>query len=520
MDNKHPLDSAETLAKPETLQQQRPRFLRAITSPIPALSAFVSPTINSVPCPSAFNRTAGDEPQDELCKSPRPRPRPQPLQLDADQQTPLTSLDETTMRTFSSTLLSPFLPSSPGSIMSMPTSPITSSHSQSSIAETLKERRWSRAQTLNWMPGFTTGYCADGSDFHPSPVTASTTSSRSNKSAYKRRSELPGKRSVADTNPDSYEGCASLGLDYISVAGNNCNSQEPGRSSSFSSDATVGLAERLSAFTLSMRGRSPFSGGHLSPPSMGRASDYKSWDEFLDDYRQGLFPGDKIVSHPRFESAYPPLPAYAGSAASPQYLAPPVTTDEEQRLRALYRFRILETGTDASFQRIARLVATVLAVEGCMICLVDYDRVSVIAHHQAEILECSREESLSGHAILRSQNDPLVVLDAAQDRRFKNLPPVLGAPRVRFYAGAPLTTANGFNIGSLCVVDTKPRPAFSEKDKALLVDFATIVMREMELWNDQVELCTRTRMMRDITFWVRGRLGMAENESTAASKTS
>ncbi|KAF9291415.1 His Kinase A domain containing protein [Mortierella alpina] len=554
MDNTHPLDTpidpAETLAKPEILQQQRPRFLRAITSPIPALSAFISPTINALPPASTFNRTAGDEPQDLLCKSTRPRPRPQPLQLDADQQTPLTSVDDTTMRTFSSTLLSPFLPSSPGSIMSMPTSPITSSHSQSSIAETLKERRWSKAQTLNWMPGFTTGYCADGSDFHPSPVTASASSSRSNKSAHKRRSELSGKRCVADTNPDNYDGCASLGLDYISVAGNLCNNQESGRTSPLSSDSSVGLAERLSAFTLSMRARSPFNGGHLSPPcssvssastpsasevstdlvlgqapttpclALGRANGYKSWDEFLSDYRQGHFPGDKVVARPRVESAYPPLPAYAGSADPPQYLAPPITTEEEQRLRALYSFRILETGTDASFQRIARLVATVLVVEGCMICLVDYDRVSVKAHHQADILECSREESLSGHAILRSANDPLVVLDASQDWRFKNLPTVLGTPRVRFYAGAPLTTANGFNIGSLCVVDTKPRQSFSEKDKTLLVDFATIVMREMELWNDQVELCTRTRMMRDITFWVRGRLGMGENETTAAVTSS
>ncbi|KAF9573600.1 His Kinase A domain containing protein [Mortierella alpina] len=543
MDNTHPLDHPETLAKPEILQQQRPRFLRALTSPIPALSAFVSPTINALPSATAFSRTAGDEDQDMLSKSMRPRPRPQPLQLDADPQTPLTSLDENTMRTFSSSLLSPFLPSSPGSVMSMPTSPITSSHSQSSIAETLKERRWSRAQTLNWMPGFTTGYCADGSDFHPSRVTASSSSSR-------RRSEVPGKRCVVDTNPDNYDGCASLGLDCISVAGNNCNSRGSGRMSPSSSDTTVGLAERLSVFTLSMRGRSPFSGGHLSPPCtsessastpsacdakteptlgqtpsqpcliMGRDNDYKSWDEFLSDYRQGHFPGDKAVSRPRVDSAYPPLPAYAGSVCTPQYLAPPITTEEEQRLRALYSFRILETGTDASFQRIARLVATVLAVEGCMICLVDYDRVSVKAHHQADILECGREESLSGHAILRSANDPLVVLDASQDWRFQNLPNVSGTPRLRFYAGAPLTTANGFNIGSLCVVDTKPRQSFSEKDKTLLVDFATIVMREMELWNDQVELCTRTRMMRDITFWVRGRLGMAESESTATSTTS
>jgi hypothetical protein len=176
----------------------------------------------------------------------------------------------------------------------------------------------------------------------------------------------------------------------------------------------------------------------------------------------------------------------------------------------LYSFQILETGTDLNFDRIAQLVGTVLGVSGCMICLVDQDNVAIKANYRAANMECRREVSLSGHAILRPADDPLVILDATKDWRFKGLPAVRGGPLVRFYAGAALATPDGENIGSLCVIDPEPRATFSEKERLLLVDFAAVVMREMRLWSDQVSLCTRTRMMRDITCWVRACLDMTE----------
>ncbi|KAI8603639.1 hypothetical protein EDD21DRAFT_301983 [Dissophora ornata] len=297
-----------------------------------------------------------------------------------------------------------------------------------------------------------------------------------------------------------------------------------------------------------MRGRPPFIGGNPTPPTPFDSSDaspakpkptllkqkvqsvytpkiqshsneFKSWEEFLKAYGQGHFSNEQPRPQPcsRLGSDFPPFPAYVedtGITNPPPFLAAPIPPTEEKRLKALYSLQILGTGTDVNFQRVARLVATILGVERCMICLVDRDQISVKATHRTGNMGCPRELSLSGHAVLRHPSDPLVVLDASQDWRFKSLPTVTGDPKVRFYAGAALATSDGLNIGTLCVIDSRPRTEFPETEKMLLVDFASVVMREMELWNDQVQLCTRTRMMRDITSWVRGCLDMPGNQST------
>jgi len=318
-----------------------------------------------------------------------------------------------------------------------------------------------------------------------------------------------------------------------------------------------GLAERLSGFAQSMRTRPPLAEDNPTPPSSlnssystsagttpsgpslirqgtlnsdtskhfaetntfgsGKGADYNSWDDFLEDYSQGRFLNvpSRPPPQPKLEPGFPPLPAYVEGMSEtnpPPYLAAPLPPKEDDRLKALYSFQILETGTDINFQRIAHLVATVMGVSGCMICLVDYDYVSVKANCRAENMDCRRDFSFSSHAILRPPGDPLVVLDASRDWRFKAHPNVTGGARIRFYAGAALATTDGYNIGTLCVIDPNPRAEFTEKERALLVDFAAVVMREMELWNDQVQLCTRTRMMRDITRWVRERLDRVGNE--------
>lgn len=83
-------------------------------------------------------------------------------------------------------------------------------------------------------------------------------------------------------------------------------------------------------------------------------------------------------------------------------------------------------------------------------------------------------------------DEPFVVLDASSDWRFENNPNVVGRNSVRFYAGAPLRTADGFNIGSLCILDDKPRTEFPPRSRLILKEFAAVTMREMELWRDKV----------------------------------
>ncbi|ORZ26331.1 hypothetical protein BCR41DRAFT_368416 [Lobosporangium transversale] len=219
--------------------------------------------------------------------------------------------------------------------------------------------------------------------------------------------------------------------------------------------------------------------------------EYESWDDFLYHYRQGRFPSDFPTSRPKAVTAFPPTPPYIGPPDQYlPYLAPPLPLNEEKRLRALHSFQLLRTDPDPNFEHIVQLVANVMGTKGCVITLVDHLQVSTKAQYPNAYTEAPRQHSICSHTILRSSKDPLVVLDTYADWRFKGLPSVESEPHIRFYAGAPLTTSDNLNIGVLCLYDFEPRTSFSEKDRKLLTDFAAVVMREMELWNDQAPLPT------------------------------
>lgn len=100
--------------------------------------------------------------------------------------------------------------------------------------------------------------------------------------------------------------------------------------------------------------------------------------------------------------------------------------------------------------------------------------------------EASRISSFCSHSILSPDDEPLVVLDASQDWRFAENPQVVGPPNIRFYAGAPLRTSDGHNIGSLCIIDDKPRSEFPPRSRLILKELAAVTVREMELWKDKV----------------------------------
>lgn len=91
-------------------------------------------------------------------------------------------------------------------------------------------------------------------------------------------------------------------------------------------------------------------------------------------------------------------------------------------------------------------------------------------------------------------DEPFVILDTHADWRFVNSPQVVGPPHVRFYAGAPLRTADGFNLGSLCVIDDKPRSEFTPRQRLILREFAAVTIREMELWRDKLKLRVRDKI--------------------------
>ncbi|KAG6854400.1 hypothetical protein C0991_007391 [Blastosporella zonata] len=173
------------------------------------------------------------------------------------------------------------------------------------------------------------------------------------------------------------------------------------------------------------------------------------------------------------------------------YLAPPNPPDELERRRALYKFNIWNTGPDLNFDRIAHLAKLVFSTMGVVISLIDGNEQWHKSEWGIRSTTSARAHSICAHAILQRGDEPMVILDTHKDWRFAKNPVVTGAPHVRFYAGAPLRTADGFNIGALAVICDTPREDFSPRQKHTLKEFAAIAMREMELWRDKMEQFSR-----------------------------
>ncbi len=152
--------------------------------------------------------------------------------------------------------------------------------------------------------------------------------------------------------------------------------------------------------------------------------------------------------------------------------------DETARLAALQRLAILDTPPEEPFDNVVNLVRTVLGVPISAVTLVDRDRQWFKAIAGLDALETPRSESFCAFAI--RQRAPLLIPDATLDSRVADYPAVTRDPHVRSYAGVPLVTSDGYNIGALCAVDTKTRE-FTEGELDILRNFARIVVNEMEL---------------------------------------
>lgn len=155
-----------------------------------------------------------------------------------------------------------------------------------------------------------------------------------------------------------------------------------------------------------------------------------------------------------------------------------IPENEAARLEVLRQFEILDTDAEEAFDDLTRLAAYICGVPIAVISLVDSDRQWFKSRLGLSEEETSRDISFCSHAIL--QPGPLVVRDALDDERFRDNPLVTENPYIRFYAGSPLTTAEGFNIGTLCVVDRTPRDLNQEQLAALRM-LSHQVMIQLEL---------------------------------------
>lgn len=153
---------------------------------------------------------------------------------------------------------------------------------------------------------------------------------------------------------------------------------------------------------------------------------------------------------------------------------PPLLPDETQRLAALQGLEILDTAPDPELDIITRLAADRFDSAIALVSLVDERRQWFKSRQGLDVCQTPREHSFCAHAI--AGDGVMVVPDATQDPRFAANPLVTGEPNIRFYAAAPLVTSGGYRIGTLCVIDERPRDGFSARDQAALELMAGQVM--------------------------------------------
>jgi len=163
----------------------------------------------------------------------------------------------------------------------------------------------------------------------------------------------------------------------------------------------------------------------------------------------------------------------------------PRPLDEVQRLRILREYDIIDSPPEEAYDELVALASYICDTPIALVTLVDDERQWFKARRGLAMSETSRDIAFCAYAILGA--DTLVVNDALADPRFAGNPLVTNGPQVRFYAGAPLITATGYELGTLCVMDQRPRTLTSEQVQALEI-LARTVVTNLELRRLAVQL--------------------------------
>jgi PAS domain S-box-containing protein len=183
-------------------------------------------------------------------------------------------------------------------------------------------------------------------------------------------------------------------------------------------------------------------------------------------------------------------------------IAPPKAKNELDRLAFLQSYGILDTPAEKDFDDLVDLAANICGTPIALISLVDADRQWFKAAFGFAQTETPRDVSFCGHTILNA--DLFVVPDATRDVRFADNPLVIEDPEVRFYAGAPLMSAEGYALGALCVMDRQPRLLTRQQERALSI-LSRHVMAQLELRRQTKEMSRTNQAL----------LGILEDERMA-----
>lgn len=174
----------------------------------------------------------------------------------------------------------------------------------------------------------------------------------------------------------------------------------------------------------------------------------------------------------------------------------PIPANEEERLEKLRQYEILDSATEQDYDDIARLVTQICGTSLSTISFVDRDRQWFKAAVGIEDQETSRDVAFCAHTILG--NELFTVEDASADPRFADNPLVTIDPQLRFYAGMPLITPDGYRLGALCAMDRSPRKLTAEQEEALGV-LARHVVDLLELRRSRRILETQNRELRELS---------------------
>lgn len=169
--------------------------------------------------------------------------------------------------------------------------------------------------------------------------------------------------------------------------------------------------------------------------------------------------------------------------------------NEELRLDALRRYHILDTAPEDAFDDLTFVASQVCGTPIALVSLVDADRQWFKSRVGLEATETPRDVAFCAHAI--QADETFVVPDAALDERFLDNPLVTGGPDIRFYAGSRITTSDGFHLGTLCVIDTKPH-GFPPEQRRVLDALARQVSRLLDLRQAAAQLADALENVRSL----------------------